>query len=78
MGKAIAAQKKTFHMRLELQKLVPSSRLINVPPENLKIYKVPSEKGHYILNLYPDNGQITLSENVTKPNFDGSIPYLSV
>jgi hypothetical protein len=37
VGKAIAAQKNTFHMRLELQKLVPSSRLINVPPKKKKI-----------------------------------------
>jgi len=35
VGKAIAAQKNTFHMRLELQKLVPSSRLINVPPKKI-------------------------------------------
>lgn len=36
VGNAIAAQKNTFHMRLELQKLVPSSRLINVPPNKKK------------------------------------------
>lgn len=36
VGNAIAAQKNTFHMRLELQKLVPSSRLIKVPPYKKK------------------------------------------
>jgi len=41
VGKAIAAQKNTFHMRLELQKLVPSYKLNNVPPKNImNIYNI--------------------------------------